>query len=145
MRKTVLFALMLGFVIGPSLFAQEAKKLKPDEAQQLITQYTQQETQLKAQLANEKADVENLKNEIAKLDDQISELEAKIEELKKEVEARSYYVVKPGDWLSKIAENPKIYGHGNYRRWKDIYNANKDLIKNPDILSPGWKLKIPRP
>jgi nucleoid-associated protein YgaU len=36
---------------------------------------------------------------------------------------------------------------GNYykdpRKWRRIYNANKDVIKNPDLIRPGWKLKIP--
>ena len=27
--------------------------------------------------------------------------------------------------------------------WKEIYEANKDKIKDPDHIEPGWKLKIP--
>lgn len=46
------------------------------------------------------------------------------------------YTVKSGDSLSKIASH---YG----LKWKDIFEANKDLIKNPDLIQPGWKLKIP--
>lgn len=47
-----------------------------------------------------------------------------------------YEVVK-GDSLSKIAKNyPGI-------SWKDIYEANKNIIKNPDLIHIGWKLKIP--
>ena len=46
------------------------------------------------------------------------------------------YTVKAGDNLSKIASK---YGIG----WKDIFEANKDVIKNPDLIQPGWKLKIP--
>ncbi len=53
------------------------------------------------------------------------------------------YTVKyrPGDrdCLWKIAE--KFYGDG--LKWKLIYNANKDKIRNPDLIKPGWKLKIP--
>ena len=48
---------------------------------------------------------------------------------------QEYEVVK-GDNLSKIG---KKYGIG----WKEIYEANKDLIKDPDLIQPGWKLKIP--
>jgi len=47
------------------------------------------------------------------------------------------YVVVKGDNLTKIG---KKYGMG----WKEIYEANKDLIKNPDLIHPGDKLKIPR-
>ena len=46
------------------------------------------------------------------------------------------YTVKPGDNLSKIGSK---YGV----TWKQIYEANKGLIKNPDLIQPGWKLKIP--
>ncbi|HEY8396743.1 MAG TPA: LysM peptidoglycan-binding domain-containing protein [Flavihumibacter sp.] len=52
--------------------------------------------------------------------------------------AEETYTVKPGDNLSKIAKNyPGL-------KWQDIYEANKDQIKNPDLIQPGWKLKIPR-
>ncbi len=52
--------------------------------------------------------------------------------------ADEIYIVKAGDNLSKIAKNyPGI-------SWKDIYEANSDQIKNPDLIQPGWQLKIPR-
>ncbi|WP_269236591.1 LysM peptidoglycan-binding domain-containing protein [Flavobacterium flavigenum] len=46
------------------------------------------------------------------------------------------YTVENGDSLSKIA---KSYGVS----WQDIFEANKDIISNPDLIQPGWKLKIP--
>jgi nucleoid-associated protein YgaU len=46
------------------------------------------------------------------------------------------YTVENGDSLSKIG---KAYGVS----WQDIYEANKDIIKNPDLIEVGWKLKIP--
>lgn len=51
---------------------------------------------------------------------------------------RSYTVVK-GDSLSKIAK--RLYGDAN--RWKEIYEANKDKIKDPDLIYPGQVLKVP--
>lgn len=51
--------------------------------------------------------------------------------------AAQEYEVKAGDNLSKIAKNyPGL-------TWQKIYEANKDQIKNPDVIQPGWKLKIP--
>ncbi|WP_338840027.1 LysM peptidoglycan-binding domain-containing protein [Flavobacterium ginsenosidimutans] len=50
--------------------------------------------------------------------------------------ATKEYIVKGGDSLSKIAA---AYGIS----WKDIFEANKDIISNPDLIKPGWKLKIP--
>jgi nucleoid-associated protein YgaU len=32
----------------------------------------------------------------------------------------------------------------NPRLWKKIYNANRDLIKNPHLIKPGWKLRVPK-
>ena len=49
------------------------------------------------------------------------------------------YTVKAGDSLSKIAK--KKYGNANL--WKLIHEANKDRIKNPDLIQIGWELKIP--
>jgi hypothetical protein len=47
------------------------------------------------------------------------------------------YEVKSGDSLSKIAKNyPGL-------TWQQIYEANKDQIKDPNLIHPGQKLKIP--
>lgn len=51
---------------------------------------------------------------------------------------RTYTVVK-GDSLSKIAK--AFYGSAG--KWKVIYEANKDLIKNPDLIYPGQVFRIP--
>lgn len=53
--------------------------------------------------------------------------------------ATKIYEVKPGDSLSKIAKHE--YGDAN--AWKMIFEANKDLIKDPNKIFPGQKLKIP--
>ncbi len=49
------------------------------------------------------------------------------------------YTVVAGDNLSKIAK--KFYGDAN--KWKKIFEANTDIIKNPDLIKPGQTLKIP--
>ncbi len=53
-------------------------------------------------------------------------------------EGRTYTVVK-GDSLSKIAK--QFYGSAG--QWKRIYEANKDAIKNPDLIYPGQTFTIP--
>jgi nucleoid-associated protein YgaU len=50
-----------------------------------------------------------------------------------------WYTVARGDSLSKIAK--RFYGDGN--RWQKIFDANRDQIKDPDLIQPGQKLKIP--
>ncbi len=47
------------------------------------------------------------------------------------------YEVKSGDNLSKIAK--KYSGIS----WKNIYDANRDILNDPDKIFPGQVLKIP--
>jgi nucleoid-associated protein YgaU len=49
------------------------------------------------------------------------------------------YSVAAGDSLSKIAQ--KVYGDAG--KWRLIFEANTDQIKNPDLIHPGQILKIP--
>ena len=49
------------------------------------------------------------------------------------------YTVKAGDSLSKIAQRE----YGDAAQWKKIHEANKDQIKNPDLIHPGQVLKLP--
>ena len=49
------------------------------------------------------------------------------------------YTVVAGDTLSKIAKRE----YGDAAKWKRIYEANKDTIKNPDLIYPGQTFKIP--
>lgn len=48
----------------------------------------------------------------------------------------TYYTVQSGDSLSKIAAHYGI-------KWQDIFEANKDQIKDPDLIHPGQKFRIP--
>ena len=49
-----------------------------------------------------------------------------------------WYTIKKGDTLWGISK--RKYGKGS--KWSTIYNANKDKIKNPDVIIPGWKIKV---
>lgn len=53
--------------------------------------------------------------------------------------SRRTYTVVAGDSLSKIAK--RTYGDAN--RWRVIYELNKDIIKNPDLIYPGQVLTLP--
>ncbi|SHO48141.1 LysM peptidoglycan-binding domain-containing protein [Anaerocolumna xylanovorans] len=50
-----------------------------------------------------------------------------------------YHIVVSGDTLIGISK--KYYGDGT--KYTKIYEANKDKIKNPALIHPGWKLVIP--
>ena len=49
------------------------------------------------------------------------------------------YTVKSGDSLSKIAKQ----FYGNAGEWQKIYQANRDKIKDPNLIHPGQKIIIP--
>jgi nucleoid-associated protein YgaU len=55
------------------------------------------------------------------------------------VEREHTYTVVAGDTLSKIAKRE----YGDASKWHRIYEANKDTIKNPDLIYPGQTFKIP--
>jgi len=50
-----------------------------------------------------------------------------------------YHTVQPGDTLSKIAKNCL----GNASLYPKIFEANKDILDNPDMIKVGQKLTIP--
>jgi nucleoid-associated protein YgaU len=49
------------------------------------------------------------------------------------------YEVVSGDTLSKIAKRE----YGDAGEWKRIFEANRDILKDPDKIFPGQKLRIP--
>jgi len=53
--------------------------------------------------------------------------------------AERSYTVQDGDNLSAIAEH--FYGSPN--EWNRIYEANRDVLDDPDLIQPGQTLRIP--
>lgn len=49
------------------------------------------------------------------------------------------YTVKSGDSLSKIAKRE----YGDAAKWHAIFDANRDKIKDPDLIHPGQVLTLP--
>jgi nucleoid-associated protein YgaU len=89
---------------------------------------------------------------IQKYQDRLVEQQGRLDALKKTLEQivasgeiMATYTV--GTWarnrdcLWNIAKKPKIYD--NPFLWPKIWQGNRDQIKNPDVIHPGQKLKIP--
>lgn len=55
------------------------------------------------------------------------------------VEQERTVTVQAGDSLSKIAKRE----YGDADKWHAIYDANRDKIKNPDLIHPGQVLTLP--
>lgn len=49
------------------------------------------------------------------------------------------HTVKSGETLGKIAK----HYYGNAMKYKEIFEANKDILKNPDLIYPDQELIIP--
>lgn len=68
---------------------------------------------------------------IATVDDQMT-----VEHVEPEAQ---FHTVVSGDTLGKIAK--KYYG--NAMKYPEIFEANKPMLKNPDLIYPGQVLRIP--
>lgn len=54
-------------------------------------------------------------------------------------QTETLYTVQRGDSLSRIAKREL----GDYSAWREIYDANRDRISNPNRLYPGMTLSLP--
>lgn len=95
--------------------------------------------------ADRQKDLDALKmNKIAALPqfyDRIQGMQRELDnwiEVPKEVD----YTVVKGDCLWNIAKKKDFYGNGF--AWPNIYKANRDKIKNPDLIFPKQVFKIPK-
>ncbi len=55
-------------------------------------------------------------------------------------EPTEFYVIQKGDSLSKIA---KQY-YGDAMKYPVIFEANREVIKDPDLIYPGQTVRIPK-
>jgi nucleoid-associated protein YgaU len=69
---------------------------------------------------------------VAKVDDQLTVAQP-------DAPPSSFYEVKAGDSLSKIAKS--VYGDAN--TYMKIFEANKPMLADPNKIYPGQKLRIP--
>ncbi len=56
-----------------------------------------------------------------------------------EITGMPTYTVEKGDSLSRIAQAH----YGNANAWKRIFEANRDVLDDPDRIFPGQVLKLP--
>lgn len=50
-----------------------------------------------------------------------------------------FYTIEAGDSLSKIAKD--VYGDA--MKWQALFEANHEVIKDPDLIYPGQTIRIP--
>ena len=83
---------------------------------------------------------------VAHVDDQITVVQRQAQPGAAQQQAQpaeppaSFYTVKSGDTLSKIAE--EYLGAAN--RYNEIFEANRPMLSDPDEIYPGQTLRIPK-
>jgi nucleoid-associated protein YgaU len=140
---------------------EEARKKREAEARERMEEARQKreaEARARREADAQKAAEEKTRAEAEAMKREAEALKAEAEQLKREAEATKreaeaaaaapkaappaadkIYVVKSGDTLSGIA----LEVYGNAGRWREIFEANRDVIDKPNLIRPGWKLRIP--
>lgn len=54
------------------------------------------------------------------------------------------YIVKSWEIDKECLTKIAVELMGSYRKWKDIYEVNKDVIKDPDLIYKGQVIRIPK-
>jgi len=141
MKRIITLIFVCCLLIPVLVHAEE--KLTEKDAQEMLVMLQEQLAEAEARLSTIEAEYEALKSEVTALQGRRDELAAKLAELKETWKVCQYgrYKVIEGDWLSKISSMRKVYHNG--AKWPMIYEANKDKIKNPNLIYPGWVLLIP--
>ncbi len=57
-----------------------------------------------------------------------------------EEEVAEFYTIKSGDTLSKIAK----HYYGNAMKYPVIFEANREVIKDANLIYPGQRIRIPK-
>jgi len=70
----------------------------------------------------------------------ISEVRADEVEAPEQTVEVEYYIIKKGDTLWKVAA--QFYGNGS--KYTKIFEDNREVIKDPDLIYPGQKIRIPK-
>lgn len=91
-------------------------------------------TEKKADFSDVTAKVDSTEQKAA----DFSDVTAKVDSTEEIVGERTYTIEK-GDTLSKIAKEQ--LGHAS--AWKQIFEANRDVLDDPDRIFPGQVIKLP--
>jgi nucleoid-associated protein YgaU len=112
---------------------RQAAEAKARAAEEKVKAAEKAAAEAKAQAARLERD-KKLAEAATRREESLARLRRQAEERKPRV-----YVVKSGDSLSKIAKEVL----GDASRWPEIFEANKDQIKDPNLIYPGQELYLP--
>ena len=135
---------------GAKIFGGGAQAATPDKLQQEVQGHGFDASKLsidvqgdKVKLGGQAMSQEEAEKIILSLGNTYGVAEVDTSELKIQQPAQqsTMYTVQKGDTLWEIAE--KHYGKGKGAKYTEIVKANSPPVKDPDMIQPGWVLRIP--
>ena len=137
--------------LGDYFTAEEFKNLREDQRLEYCRELADQDSMYREEIADARLAADRYASRatsaraavdsLARLADS---LEARVAMARKKVAMAggSVMKVRPGDSLWRLAARETVYGDG--RRWKELYEANRDRIRDADRIYPEQELVIPR-
>jgi len=161
--RTILPAVVLGVMVAgfaaPAV-AQQQERMNMEEwqaqldacrareaaAASRIADLDRQIADLRRQIQNVDQQIATARSDVQRLNQQVSGTQAELERARQELQRVRFpdsYTVIRGDNLWNIAKKDYIYN--DPFKWPRIFEANKDKIKDPDLIYPQQVFRIPRP
>jgi nucleoid-associated protein YgaU len=136
MKKLLVGVLAILLMVGCTQYASQEQMDELAAKEQAVEG-------LRSEVADAEGNLSELETQQSENDARLSELEAEVGELREKVRScpdvvDDLYRVEPGDYLAKIAAEEGVSS------WKSIYDLNKDKIKDPNVILPGWVLNLPK-
>lgn len=108
----------------------------PDEIYRNLKELDGYEAKLNELKKDKRSLLTEAQNKIASIEGMIAQAKEKAKS------ANASYTVMRGDYLWKIAKKPEVYG--DPFAWVRLWTANRNLIKDPNLIYPGQILTVHR-
>ena len=142
---TIKIVVIIGFILNLACCAKQPSKTVVVDQSSDVKQDVVLEKKAEAQKSTVIEQPPTSEKTFMAEEKQITEAAPVIEkkaDVKKRAALRTQHIVKKGESLWWIAKYKDQYNDPYL--WPLIYKANKNRIKNPDIIYPGQKFNIPR-
>jgi nucleoid-associated protein YgaU len=135
--------------LGDYYTDEEFRRLRREQRDEYCAAMAQQDSSYLAAVADLRQTLAEVETRRTRLSAELDSLSAVREGLQSRLaasagvpEGSAGYRVRPGDSLWKISARPGVYGDG--RRWRRLHEANRAVIRDPDLIYPNQEIRIPR-
>lgn len=113
------------------------ERLSPDQLLDRVDEIDELERKLNEMVLAPQAKISTPGNQIAAMQRRIDRLRAAVPKPRHDM-----YTVSRGDFLWRISGKQAVFG--DPWKWMRLYSANRDQIKDPDLIYPDQRLIVPR-